>query len=34
VMDRQPEKRTTSGRNAVALQQMLLSSAFETRKIS
>lgn len=34
VMDRQPEKRTTSGRNAVALQQMLLSTAFEARKIS
>lgn len=32
VMDRQPEKRTTSGRNAVALQQMLLSTAFGTIK--
>jgi regulator of CtrA degradation len=34
VMDQQPEKRSSAGRNAVALQQMLLSSAFESTKNS
>ena len=34
VMDRKPEKQVTAARNAVALQHMLLSSAFGNRKSS